>query len=373
MTEPTSPPSGLGVAGVRKAFGPQMVLRGIDLVVPPGSFTAILGASGSGKTTLLRILAGLERADSGAVTIGDVLVEGDRRHVPAERRRLGYVSQEGSLFPHLSVEANVAFGLPRRERRGRGVCDLLDAVGLAEYRRRYPHELSGGQQQRVALARALAVHPQAVLLDEPFASLDAQLRASVRADVREILRSSGTTAVLVTHDQDEALSIADFVGVIRDGRIAQFAEPAELYTRPADADLARFVGAANLIEGRPVEGAVDTAFGRVPVVDLTTGEGASPVAVLVRPEQFEIAAPDSRLGEGGDGMRGHVLSTNFHGHDCLVRVQPDGPLEPFVVRALGDPRLPVGASVRLRIKGPVLIWAPPAPGTDAPEAKTAPA
>ena len=253
----TAAAGSLAVRDLHKRFGPHSVLAGVDLEVPAGSFTAILGPSGSGKTTLLRVLAGLERADRGTVMIGSTVVDGGddqrERYVPAERRRIGYVSQEGSLFPHLNVEANVGFGLPRRDRGGRRVHELLDAVGLSELGHRYPHQLSGGQQQRVAVARALAVGPQAVLLDEPFAALDAQLRASVRSDVRDILRAAGTTALLVTHDQDEALSVADFVAVIRNGRIAQFAAPADLYARPVDAELARFVGAANLLKGaRPV-------------------------------------------------------------------------------------------------------------------------
>ena len=222
------------VTGLGKAFGAHPVLAGLDLEVPAGSLTAILGPSGSGKTTLLRLLAGFERADAGTIGIGGVLVDGPGVHLPPERRRIGYVPQEGSLFPHLTVAANVGFGLPARrhgarQRRAGQVEALLETVGLAGFGRRYPHQLSGGQQQRVALARALAIEPAVVLLDEPFASLDAHLRASVRADVQEIFRRAGTTAVLVTHDQDEALSVADRVAALRDGRIAQCAPPDDLY------------------------------------------------------------------------------------------------------------------------------------------------
>jgi iron(III) transport system ATP-binding protein len=344
----------LVVKDLHKRFGPQPVLVGLDLEIPAGSFTAILGPSGSGKTTLLRVLAGLERADRGTVIIGDEVVDDDRDHVPAERRRLGYVSQEGSLFPHLSVEANVGFGLSRRERRGPRVRELLEMVGLSGLGRRYPHQLSGGQQQRVAVARALAVRPRAVLLDEPFASLDAQLRASVRADVRAILRAAGTTAVLVTHDQDEALSVADFVAVLRDGAIAQVAAPAEVYAQPADAALARFLGAANIVEGEQAGPEVDTPLGRA----MTTGAPSTSrcrVTVLIRPEQLDVVAG----GGGGDPGRsvGRVLSTSYHGHDCLVTVQPDtAGLGPIVARTLGDPQLVDGARVTLRIRGPVLTW-----------------
>src|SRR6478736_3297838 len=178
------------VSDLGKTFGAQVVLAGLDLEVPAGSLTAILGPSGSGKTTLLRLLAGFERADTGTIGIGGVLVDGPGAYLPPERRRIGYVPQEGSLFPHLTVAANVWFGMPRRERRGTAVGDLLDAVGLAGLGGRYPHQLSGGQQQRVALARALAIKPSLVLLDEPFGSLDASLRATIRADVKRLLREA---------------------------------------------------------------------------------------------------------------------------------------------------------------------------------------
>ncbi len=208
----------LTITGLHKAFGSHPVLTGLDLDVPAGSFTAILGPSGSGKTTLLRLLAGFERADAGSIAIGDRVVDGPGAgYVPPERRQIGYVPQEGALFPHLSVAANVGFGLPARERRGARTDELLAAVGLTGMGGRYPHQLSGGQQQRVALARALAIRPEVVLLDEPFASLDAHMRASVRADVQRICRTAGTTAILVTHDQDEALSMADRIAVLRDG------------------------------------------------------------------------------------------------------------------------------------------------------------
>ncbi|MGC9963123.1 MAG: ABC transporter ATP-binding protein, partial [Acidimicrobiales bacterium] len=354
----------LGARGLCKSFGPNPVLTDLDLEVPAGSFTAILGPSGSGKTTLLRVLAGLERADGGSVMIGDTVVDGGREFVPAERRRLGYVSQEGSLFPHLNVEANVGFGLARRDRHGERVRELLDAVGLSELGRRYPHQLSGGQQQRVAVARALAVRPQAVLLDEPFASLDAQLRSSVRSDVRDILAAAGTTAVLVTHDQDEALSVADYVAVIRDGRIAQYAAPADLYARPIDADLARFVGAANLLPGREVGGVVETALGSAAPAagdDGAVARSGRDVTVLVRPEQLEI----ERLQPSAvamPGVTGRVVHTSFHGHDCLVYVQAAGTSSfgglggLVVVRTLGDLQLADGSDVVLRIRGPVLTW-----------------
>jgi iron(III) transport system ATP-binding protein len=356
----------LAVAGLHKAFGPHPVLTGLDLDVPAGSLTAILGPSGSGKTTLLRLLAGFERADAGSITIGERVVDGPGTYLPPERRKIGYVPQEGALFPHLSIAANVGFGLPAKQRRGSRTGELLDAVGLTGMGSRYPHQLSGGQQQRVALARALAIRPEIVLLDEPFASLDAHLRASVRADVQQICQAAGTTAILVTHDQDEALSMAHRIAVLRDGKIVQYAAPQDLYARPADPALARFVGDANLLEGKLGPAAagtltVDTILGRLPLDQscaLTADAGL--VTVLIRPEQLEISQSPAGIGPGTgtDQLAGHVVACEYYGHDAVVRVQPDGePDAPqVIVRTAGGPQLPPGAAVVVRARGPVLAW-----------------
>jgi iron(III) transport system ATP-binding protein len=368
----------LAVAGLDKRFGAHQVLSGLDLDVPAGSLTAILGPSGSGKTTLLRVLAGFEHADAGTVRIGSALADGPGVFLPPERRRIGYVPQEGSLFPHLTVAANVAFGLSRRkwgrERRSQRGADLLEAVGLGGLDRRYPHQLSGGQQQRVALARALAIAPEVVLLDEPFASLDASLRASVRADVQQLLKESGTTTVLVTHDQDEALSTADRVAVLRDGAIAQCAAPQELYSCPVDADMASFIGEANLIPGTLNGSSVQTLLGRLAVTsaDPATGNGNGgpghrPAMVLIRPEQVELIPGTPEPGpaggagpEGTDpgGLTGRITGYGYHGHDSVVTVQPErdpqGP--PLTVRTLGGQALSPGSRVTLRAHGPVIAW-----------------
>jgi iron(III) transport system ATP-binding protein len=358
------------VTGLHKAFGTHPVLTGVDLEVPEGTLTAILGPSGSGKTTLLRLLAGFDRADRGEIVIGGTVVDDDRTHVPPERRRIGYVPQEGSLFPHLTVAANVAFGLSRKGRRFGEAESLLAAVGLEGLGKRYPHQLSGGQQQRVALARALAIEPAVVLMDEPFASLDAHLRASVRADVQRIFHEAGTTAILVTHDQDEALSVADLVAVLRDGRIAQCAAPEDLYTAPADPALASFVGEANLLPGVHVAGSVQTVLGLLPLHQ--NGSGFPPsgnVTVLVRPEQIELGPPDGSI-------RATVIAYGYHGHDAVLHVQPaetaspsqtepssasaspDAPA-PLLVRVIGGEHVPVGSAVSLQARGPVIAW--PAP------------
>jgi iron(III) transport system ATP-binding protein len=343
------------VADLYKGFGRHRVLTGVHLEVPAGSFISVLGPSGSGKTTLLRVLAGFERPDRGTVAIAGRTVDDGRSHVPPEQRRIGYVSQEGSLFPHLTVGANVAFGLPRHQRHGQ-VGDLLDAVGLSGLAGRYPHQLSGGQQQRVALARALAVKPRVVLLDEPFASLDAHLRATVRADVHSVLRAAGTTTVLVTHDQDEALSLSDQVAVIRNGTIAQLGPPQDIYADPVDSELACFVGDANLVEGVFDGTFVATALGRFQV-SANLGEATpGPVTVLVRPEQVQVQA-EARSGGDGTGVAAQVISTAFYGHDSIVRLAPvAGAQAPIVARLLGQVRLVAGSEVRLTARGPVKIW-----------------
>ncbi|MGH9105244.1 MAG: ABC transporter ATP-binding protein [Acidimicrobiales bacterium] len=341
------------VAGLKKSFGSHRVLTGVDLDVPEGSLTAVLGASGSGKTTLLRILAGFEKADGGSVRIGGVVVEGPRAHLAPETRGIGYVPQEGSLFPHLDAAGNVGFGLRRRERKQRAG-ELLALVGLSGQGHLYPHQLSGGQQQRVALARALAVRPSLVLLDEPFSSLDAALRAEVRADVARALAETGTTAVLVTHDQDEALSLADRVAVLRDGVVAQCAGPEELYSRPADPHLARFVGEANIVEGSVRGGMVRTALGELALADGSRHVGdAEAVLVLVRPEQVQLES-----GATGQGLGGRVTQCHFYGHDMLVTVEvgQDGTRSTVQARLAGRAPLAIGAAVSLRVAGPVKAW-----------------
>ncbi|HUD80010.1 MAG TPA: ABC transporter ATP-binding protein [Streptosporangiaceae bacterium] len=366
----------LSVSGLHKAFGTHPVLTGLDLDVPAGAFTAILGPSGSGKTTLLRLLAGFERADAGTITIGDRVVDGPGGYVPPERRKIGYVPQEGALFPHLTIAGNIGFGLPGRERHGPRIPELLDAVGLSGMGKRYPHQLSGGQQQRVALARALAIRPEVVLLDEPFASLDAHMRASVRADVQRICQTAGTTAILVTHDQDEALSMADRIAVLRDGRIVQYAAPADLYRRPADPALARFVGDANLVDGEvlaalagtagPGDGGaggaggrtVDTILGRLTLAeDDSAPVPPGPVTVLIRPEQLELSAGTPGSTENGC-LSGRVVACEYYGHDAVVRVQPDGAAagQEVIVRTSGGPQLAAGSPVTVRARGRVIAW-----------------
>jgi iron(III) transport system ATP-binding protein len=354
----------LEVSDVWKSYAATPVLRGVSLSVEDSSLTAILGASGAGKSTLLRVIAGFEAADAGTVSICGTITDDGRRRVPSERRHIGYVPQDGALFPHLTVRANVAFALPRRERRSAFVTEMLDLVGLADFGGRYPHELSGGQQQRVAIARALASKPNLVLLDEPFAALDASLRSSVRADVLGALRATGTAGVLVTHDQDEALSAADCVAVLHDGVITQVGPPRLVYATPADPWTAAFLGTANLLDGEaeaaaPGGAQVRTALGLHALNDPGQVGGARNLSVLIRPEQITLTgggrASDAPHQNSEDAVTGKVTDTHYHGHDVLVIVDVAGP-GPVQVRLAGVEPPEPGDEVALTVSGPVTAW-----------------
>jgi iron(III) transport system ATP-binding protein len=329
-----------------KRFGESTVLDDVSLTVPEGSMTAILGASGSGKTTLLRIIAGFERLDAGTLSIDGQLVDDATRSIPPQHRRIGYVPQDGALFPNLTALANIGFGLPRRE-RGRAN-DLLEIVGLAGLGQRRPHQLSGGQQQRVALARALAVRPRVVLLDEPFSSLDATLRASVRRDVGRILSEAGTTTILVTHDQDEALSMADQVALLQNGRILAAAAPRELYSAPATAAVANSLGQVNVLIAS-LHGAVARCV--LGEVTLAEHSGSDRGLVLIRAENIEVsenAAPGL--------VAGTVRQFDYFGHDSIARLEVSGgtgerPVE-IVARIVGDRQFSLGQQVWVGTNGP---------------------
>jgi iron(III) transport system ATP-binding protein len=341
---------GVRVTGLFKSFSTQPVLRGVDLDVPAGSFTAILGPSGSGKTTLLRILAGFDRMDAGSVVIGGQVMEDGRRFVRAQRRGIGYVPQEGALFPHLTVADNVGFGMPRRERKQ--IAHLVELVGLEGLERRYPHQLSGGQQQRVALARALAIKPKVVLLDEPFSSLDASLRDGVRRDVAHILAEANATTILVTHDQDEALGLADQIAVLNEGNIVAIDDPRSLYGDPSDLAAAVLIGDANIMAAEMDNGRARCVLGTVDVAPRDAGAGEGSVQLLLRPEQVDLHV------EPEDGrVKATVVEMQYHGHDALVRVAVDAPGTPaFSARVPGDLALSQGQPVWITLRGPGRVW-----------------
>jgi iron(III) transport system ATP-binding protein len=322
------------VHGVSKSYGSVVAVDDAQLCVERGEFVALLGPSGCGKTTLLRLIAGFEEPSAGTVEVAGTPVAGEGAWIPPERRRVGMVFQDYALFPHLTVAENVGFGLPRRERRTRVpiVLALVDLCGLGD---RYPHELSGGQQQRVALARALAPGPELVLLDEPWSNIDPHLRASMRDELARILRAIHVTVVLVTHDREEAFSLADRIALMRDGRVVQEGTAEEVYLAPANRWAAEFVGAGNFLPGRLADGLVETTVGRFPALD---ANGASSVEVLIRPELLEL-----ELDPAGEG---EVVAREFRGHDVFYRVLLDG--VELVSQRPSNEIVPLGARVNVR-------------------------
>jgi putative spermidine/putrescine transport system ATP-binding protein len=339
--------------GLRREYGPVVALDGLDLTIGPGELIALLGPSGCGKTTTLRLLAGLEDADAGQITVAGR----DMTHLPASKRDMGMVFQAYSLFPHMTVRQNVAFGLRLRRvhatKRDRRAIEMLDLVGLSTQADRYPHQISGGQQQRVALARALAIEPQVLLLDEPLSALDAKVRAQLRDQIRRIQLEVGITTLFVTHDQEEALAIADRVGVMREGRIEQLAPPTEVYSRPATSFVAEFVGLTNRLAGT-VSGGMVTVRGRdLPLVDTATPAG--PVVALVRPEAVTLASDSS--GESGP-LVGTVIASTFLGATSRVTVDLGDTTILAQLSTSDATALPAGSRVALTIRpDPVLVSA----------------
>lgn len=337
-------------------------LRGVDLTVVRGSFTAILGPSGCGKTTLLRIIAGIESPDHGELLVAGQTLNGHGVFVPPERRGMGLVPQDGVLFPHLDVAGNIGFGLrgasrgllSLRERRERSqrVDELLELVGMPGFAKRRPDDLSGGQQQRVALARALAPRPEIMLLDEPFSALDAGLRAELRQEVRELLRKTGATTIFITHDQEEALSLADHMVVMRAGLVAQCGAPRQIYDEPIDLGVARFVGEAVLLPATIDHDGSSIAvspLGRTPVRAVAGSTRRGPCTVMVRPEQL-------RLAEAGAPAR--VTDVVFYGHDGVLqlRLGSDGAGAAVAARTFGGDAPAIGELVHLRVNDDAIAY-----------------
>ena len=320
--------------------GDRPAVYGLSLTVGDGELFVLLGPSGCGKTTTLRLIGGFERPDAGEVVLYDRLVAGSGVWLPPEKRGIGMVFQDYALFPHLSVADNVAFGLtkmPKDARRAR-TREALKLVELLDYANRYPHELSGGQQQRVAIARALAPQPRLLILDEPFSNLDADLRHQMRGDLVDILRRSGLTAILVTHDQQDAFAVADRIAVLNHGRLEQVGSPDELYTQPRSRFVGGFVGQANFLPGRAAGKLVDTELGPLLALD---DPGATAVEVLLRPE-------DLVLGLARDGQ-GAIDERVFRGADTLYRVRLRSGAVVRVTQVGGRP-LPVGAQVHVHVR-----------------------
>jgi iron(III) transport system ATP-binding protein len=350
----TSAPA-IRATDISKAFGRTTAVAGASLTVEQGELVALLGPSGSGKTTLLRIVAGFESPDAGTVSIGGRVVAGPGVWEEPDRRRVGMVFQDGALFPHLTVGRNVAFGEPAPGR----VDECLALVGLADRAGSYPHELSGGERQRVALARALATDPEVVLLDEPFAALDAGLRESLREEVVAILRAAGASALLVTHDQQEALSLADQVVVMRDGGVEQAGTPEDVYDHPTTRWAAEFLGAADVLPGTADGEVIDCELGRLPV----DRELRGPVDVVIRPESVAISAAHGPVDDGADGAevpdgaaKARVLGRSYYGHDQLVRLELASG-QHLRSRSHGASPWRQGDEVRVWLAGPVSVLA----------------
>ncbi len=406
MTNPLHPgaPPALRCHSLSKSFGDVVAVRDLSLTVAPGSLVALLGPSGCGKTTALRLIAGFESADAGTIQIAGRTVVDPTHMLPPERRRVGMVFQDYALFPHLTVAGNVRYGLTTHGAATNGasstphtlttrarqwiqerwqnrpvlgmsaairqsVDDALDHVGLRHMAHRYPHELSGGEAQRVAIARALAPRPDVILLDEPFSNLDARLRTAVRLEVRQILKSAGAAAVFVTHDQEEAFSLADQVAVMLHGHIEQVASPQELYQFPASHAVAEFVGDADFLPGCLEAGAVRTELGLINPSQSSTDTSPSPasppadgdVDVLLRPESLRVELASTTI-NNVDNPNAVVIDRQYYGHDQVIAVQlPSskivhvrlGPTEQFVP----------GDQVRVHVDGPATVLRQPSDST----------
>ena len=345
----------LELHSISKSYGSHRALDNVSLSVPTGSRTVIVGPSGSGKTTLLRMIAGFEFPDTGRLSLNGQTLVDSTHEVPAHQRLIGYVPQDGALFPHMTVAANIGFGLASkgRERQER-IAELMDSVALdARMADRWPHELSGGQQQRVALARALAQQPRLMLLDEPFSALDTGLRAAMRKLVARLLADAGVTTILVTHDQSEALSFADQLAVMRNGRLVQSGHPLDLYRYPEDEETALFLGDAVVMPARIEAGWAHCDLGRIPVNNHRNNNSAQ---IMLRPEQLQLASIVPNTTEVA-GCNAVVTERDFSGNTCTLTVElqslnaGDAPGRSLLVRSSGLYAPPTGSTVQVSTIG----------------------
>jgi iron(III) transport system ATP-binding protein len=336
----------LEINDVSVSFGDTEVLSGISLELESKQLLAVLGASGAGKSTLMRLIAGFDSVGGGSIVLDWEILSDSSKTVAPERRSIGIVPQDSALFPHLNVSQNIGFGLSglSKEAKAERVNELLRLIRMEEFASRMPQELSGGQVQRVALARALAPKPKLVLLDEPFSALDAELRGQLREEVRQVLRAEGATAVLVTHDQEEALSLADRVAVLREGKIIQVGSPSEIYNSPADVGIATFLGESVLVDGKVSGGKILTDLGSLSALN-NVFEGATGV-VAIRSENFYLQPNPT-----GDS---EVVGRVFFGHDALVEVQT--PKLRIRARSNGPFAPEVGMRVTVWVRGAVNFY-----------------
>ena len=336
----------LEINDVSVSFGDTEVLSGISLELESKQLLAVLGASGAGKSTLMRLIAGFDSVGGGSIVLDGEILSDSSKTVAPERRSIGIVPQDSALFPHLNVSQNIGFGLSglSKEAKAERVGELLRLIRMEEFASRMPQELSGGQVQRVALARALAPRPKLVLLDEPFSALDAELRGQLREEVRQVLRAEGATAVLVTHDQEEALSLADRVAVLREGKIIQVGSPSEIYNSPADVGIATFLGESVLVDGKVSGGKILTDLGSLSALNNVI-EGATGV-VAIRSENFYLQPNPT-----GDS---EVVGRVFFGHDALVEVQT--PKLRIRARSNGPFAPEVGMRVTVWVRGAVNFY-----------------
>jgi iron(III) transport system ATP-binding protein len=345
----------LQVSNLQVIMGSRVILSDLNLEIASGKFAAILGPSGCGKTTLLRSIAGLITPSAGTIRFGNKLVSVSSLVLPPHKRNVGYVPQEGGLFPHLRVAENVAFALKgkvERAEREEIVRQMLNLVGLSTFAKRFPHELSGGQQTRVALARALAVKPEIVLLDEPFAALDQALRGEISQEVVALLKESKTTALMVTHDREDALVSADVIAVMRTGSVVQYGTPADIYLNPISADVAESTGDIVTIPARKVSNSE--------VISPLSTSSAHQVQVnfdglmLIRPEEILI----SRV-EDSKGVRAKITKINYYGHDALIDLSIEGVNTPVRARVAGPESYSVGENVFAHYEGPIRYFVEP--------------
>ena len=338
----------LKVESITKHFADTPVVKDVSFTVYPGEIFALLGPSGCGKTTTLRVIAGFERADAGTISMAERLLANDDVHVSPESRGIGLVFQDYALFPHKNVLDNVAFGLrkvPKQTRRARAA-EVLDMVGMKDFQARLPHHLSGGEQQRVALARSIIARPQLLLLDEPFSSLDPGLRQTTRDEVRALLKGEGISAVLVTHDQEEALSFAERLAVMKAGTVEQIGTPEVVYQQPETAYVADFLGQTNFINASVKDGIAETPFGRVAVDGATTGE----TLLSIRPECLTMTVPN----QGNSGSKdGRIVGQAFKGHYCTYQVEVKGAF--YFVQTDSYCRFQIGDTVRLKAISAVAV------------------